>query len=1614
MRVKRDTLIAFEWRAQGAGFDEKLVVKSRCNNVAERSVHFPEEWRTVLKCQSLGGIGEKSAQNVREERGVAELECIVLGQPKEAPLPPPGATLVPGATVVLQLGGVKIEYLLCAHVCEGEWLCHRGSFVDCEFDIEKPFDEKDLVLKDVAHGAQEAEGPPPRKKARAHLHFGQLRDTALHWRAAWDQLVAVAAWRAEELRATNQHCPFDQAAASAGYEASPWKWAATGKMIQAQVGALWSWRAGTWQRQIVHVRLDNLLERGIPAPPGLGEADGDLQRRLESVAAAETANGKAMCKYIGLHIGAQRFEPDPAKWPSRYYPASFGKTKAIVYFEWLFVSRDGGRTPHRVMTRVINLLNRRTVPGHPLRASAPSQLTFSIEFMSAVAANVHEKIEFKGVAFEGERPKLEPQLPGNGVDVQDETVHWVLPDGRCVCLSVRHLADLREDQLIEDDTKEAYRAVAQQFGYDCLGKAPDAELAIFREGPGTLEERVWERCPWAKPPDETASCWWIANAADLDRTQPVKLVCKSLVVLRLELHASRCATSIKLRQEWERRVENNERAVNVLLNNQHLWRHVGGPDPEVFQRPSESDLVEARAAGEALRQMVDAHGLTQDGLDAFSEEILNAVSSIKAVSWDAIRRERFSLTPEGLYDELVRNAESLLHKRDAEAARRRVRLARVDALDYDEEGEEGEEGAGLAMAGARQDKYYLNLDSFKCKSSRKPHRWQQAVEMASEVHLDEMRTLLTLHYDDVHLERWTEREKKRVRKGEHTVYKSVAYARRKQLNQRLVLPKPVKDILRAPEDELRWDKLEQLRCCIMQIVEGEVLVDLDPEELEAIAVAVNRSGSTLFADEVGPGSKLPQGARVQVDSTRLPAARGSKELRERRAAVVAAIRDDREGGLCVLMRPLRTERAPPVDDMGKAMDSNETMWRIAKDWPGMALSIEDTLERMLLVLWDGLFLTQAEAWTNGGVANLPSDETLELARWFLRGRQVGSKPIFDGICAQCGTLLHGAQNQNCALSNKRTAPPSDRDGEPARHPGGTPMTEAQPPFLLRYSPALFAHESPEIFEYDAESNRLSLRPGAPEPWLRPQCGRHTDENTWLYCVDCQERWFPSPGQKAHSHVPFRDKASQCLLKPVKKKGRRKENEKMNDQEPEPEQVAEEPVDEHVDEHAEEHADVPSAPDPLEERPTVEQYRECWDRGMAWHARTVPGNFCRENLVPKPIPQLWQDVPYVPFDKLKSDEAQARLSVCRPHCGLEPASCTDGVPRYAHITGDVNFRRRAMRQFASMLGFILNQKSGKFMGLTPAETDAVHECLTWGRQDGNNKVLAFFGTVLESFQGACQTLIGRFRSVLPEGCHRARIRATRRESREPNEGLLGDTLGDDAYGMVIVDAGGHPMKYDALSVFEDVVATQSSRLEIDMPGPGGRGWQRADSVVDTQQDDMLDEEWRKDLAAGAAHLKEETWVPANDPHYDAKVFVHMHPHGTGSLLSEPGSGGTQRHARNRLTLIQSWFRRSALWGFWFLGRLLQTELFFKNKRRRECGRSGASAADEQDPMKRLFGTAQPADIPESAEWWKRQQRDLFSVSDNAELGLMQTMVTVTANDSSPEMLAAIRRGYDEIL
>ena len=281
--------------------------------------------------------------------------------------------------------------------------------------------------------------------------------------------------------------------------------------------------------------------------------------------------------------------------------------------------------------------------------------------MDDVAQNVHEGLRFKGIAFEGERPSIVPQLPLGGVDLQDARVYWTLPDGRTECWSVRYLSAVTADILAPIDSEDAYKTTASWMNYDVLGVATEEALEPFLNAPGTLKERLWEGMEWHSPADETCTCWWIANAGETDKTTTVKLVARSLQSLRLELVTTHCATSHKLQQTWERRLEENGIAVDALINNAHLWKHVNGPDPETLLEPSEPQLRSARLATQRLRVMLATHGPNdRDGLDVYAEEIFRAVGMLKQVAWEAIRQERFFLTPQGLFDELVRDVQTQL------------------------------------------------------------------------------------------------------------------------------------------------------------------------------------------------------------------------------------------------------------------------------------------------------------------------------------------------------------------------------------------------------------------------------------------------------------------------------------------------------------------------------------------------------------------------------------------------------------------------------------------------------------------------------------------------------------------------------------------------------------------------------------------------------------------------------------------------------------------------------------------------------------------------------------------------------------------------------------------
>ena len=103
------------------------------------------------------------------------------------------------------------------------------------------------------------------------------------------------------------------------------------------------------------------------------------------------------------------------------------------------------------------------------------------------------------------------------------------------------------------------------------------------------------------------------------------------------------------------------------------------------------------------------------------------------------------------------------------------------------------------------------------------------------------------------------------------------------------------------------------------------------------------------------------------------------------------------------------------------------------------------------------------------------------------------------------------------------------------------------------------------------------------------------------------------------------------------------------------------------------------------------------------------------------------------------------------------------------------------------------------------------------------------------------------------------------SKTLEDGTIGETLGDEARGLVVLDFEGHPHKFDQMEIMADVVAKEVNILKIDAPQKEGRGWKRTYSEIDTQE--HLGEEWRQDMARGARYVLEESHVKANDPHYD---------------------------------------------------------------------------------------------------------------------------------------------------
>ena len=360
-----DASFAFEWRVKACGYEAAHVTTVRCDNLAGRGVSFPPGWHVALQNLDLDEYVAKEVERVIARSKVLNARCHLLGRAQRTCVADMQHT--PGALVVID----RVEHVLCAHIVDDEWFAHRGSFDGEVFCEETPLRPQDLIQVRITTACME---PSRRKSISTHLHVGQLRDFIGNKPCDFDVLVAVATYRAETLRSQRQTREIDLPAAAQKFERNPFAWTeADAQLWSLLLVARWSWQTrGSEREAFITVRLHNLRQQGLPEPPDIGDRDYRLWRDLEQVAARETMQRKAPCKYLGMLKG-ERFEPDPAKWNENEFPSG-RKTQAAVHFEWQHVAQ--GAAPNRAKFFVNDLVAKgRCVPWNSLSQNSPSRVS---------------------------------------------------------------------------------------------------------------------------------------------------------------------------------------------------------------------------------------------------------------------------------------------------------------------------------------------------------------------------------------------------------------------------------------------------------------------------------------------------------------------------------------------------------------------------------------------------------------------------------------------------------------------------------------------------------------------------------------------------------------------------------------------------------------------------------------------------------------------------------------------------------------------------------------------------------------------------------------------------------------------------------------------------------------------------------------------------------------------------------------------------------------------------------------------------------------------------------------------------------------------------------------
>jgi hypothetical protein len=266
----------------------------------------------------------------------------------------------------------------------------------------------------------------------------------------------------------------------------------------------------------------------------------------------------------------------------------------------------------------------------------------------------------------------------------------------------------------------------------------------------------------------------------------------------------------------------------------------------------------------------------------------------------------------------------------------------------------------------------------------------------------------------------------------------------------------------------------------------------------------------------------------------------------------------------------------------------------------------------------------------------------------------------------------------------------------------------------------------------------------------------------------------------------------------------------------------------------------------------------------------------------------------------------------------------GRAAYACAAGETHFWRRHPNKVANTLAFLLGRESAEFERVRGAEVEPLRECLQYLRV--HNPHLRVYLSNAERFvelYGQLQAVVPRGRAATPVRLHRAP-----RTSVAAERATLGETLGSETDVLVVVDPAELPRTYATLDILAEQVGQASYRV---WPAASNAQSEAGARSTEAPAAAGLSPDWGRAMREAASGMTSR--VTFGDPHLDAKLFVYLLPHGTGSCRAEEGAGGLLQYAKSCLLSLDPSFRRSPVWSFFQLDRMIKNDLYFRERGRK---------------------------------------------------------------------------------